>query len=278
MTTSLPFVYTETNMSKKLFWTTILIVSFIFSTRLVLAQTTPVGSNSSETVSAYGVANNVFVNDKPVLDGDVISSTSKGYVRSRTIYDPSMSGVITNKPGVVFITAGQQETYSMITAGNVWVNVDPKSSPIKKGEFVTSSGTPGKVMKAERSGYVLGTALENFERNKHRGKVFISLQVRYVNPALSVRSNLLDIFKLSTIASYEEPITVFKYVIAAIVVILSFIFGFASFGRIASKGVEALGRNPLAGRMIQFGIIINVSITIAIIASGLLLGLFIIRL
>ncbi|MGI5826506.1 MAG: hypothetical protein ACOX50_03780 [Patescibacteria group bacterium] len=87
----------------------------------------------------------------------------------------------------------------------------------------------------------------------------------------------MDILKLSSLATYEEPRTVFKYVMAALVVVLSFVLGFLSFGRVASRGIEALGRNLLAGKMIQFGIIVNVAITIAIVASGLGVALFILR-
>jgi F0F1-type ATP synthase membrane subunit c/vacuolar-type H+-ATPase subunit K len=62
------------------------------------------------------------------------------------------------------------------------------------------------------------------------------------------------------------------------VVILSFILGFISFGRIANTGVEALGRNPLAGKMIQFGIFLNVLITISIVIAGFALAYFVLRL
>src|SRR3989338_6750630 len=46
---------------------------------------------------------------------------------------------------------------------------------------------------------------------------------------------------------------------------------------VSTGTVGALGRNPLAGRMIQLGIIFNVGITIAIIGAGILIAFFIIR-
>jgi F0F1-type ATP synthase membrane subunit c/vacuolar-type H+-ATPase subunit K len=72
--------------------------------------------------------------------------------------------------------------------------------------------------------------------------------------------------------------TVFKYFIAALIVFASFFFGFYIFGRVAGKGVEALGRNPLASKMIEMGIVMNVVITVVIILSGLGLALVILRL
>ncbi|HRN96392.1 MAG TPA: hypothetical protein PLD54_03025, partial [Candidatus Levybacteria bacterium] len=76
----------------------------------------------------------------------------------------------------------------------------------------------------------------------------------------------------------EEPTTVFKYFLAGLIMVLAFVIGFFSFGRIANTGIEALGRNPLASRMIQLGIMLNVLITVAIIASGLVMAYFVIRL
>ena len=64
---------------------------------------------------------------------------------------------------------------------------------------------------------------------------------------------------------------------AGIVVLLSFVLGIFSFGRVANTGVEALGRNPLAGRMIQLGIVVNALITVAIIGAGMFIAYVIVR-
>jgi len=53
------------------------------------------------------------------------------------------------------------------------------------------------------------------------------------------------------------------------------LLGFVAFGRVAGRGVEALGRNPLAARVIQLGIFLNVFITVAIIAAGILVAILI---
>jgi F0F1-type ATP synthase membrane subunit c/vacuolar-type H+-ATPase subunit K len=69
--------------------------------------------------------------------------------------------------------------------------------------------------------------------------------------------------------AFESPLAALRYVIAGILVVGSFIFGILHFGRIAKSGVEALGRNPLAAKTIQFGIIMNVMIAIVIMLVGL---------
>lgn len=53
---------------------------------------------------------------------------------------------------------------------------------------------------------------------------------------------------------------------------------FILFGRIALRGLEALGRNPLARSSILTGILINSSLTVVIIFGGLFLAYIIITL
>jgi F0F1-type ATP synthase membrane subunit c/vacuolar-type H+-ATPase subunit K len=48
----------------------------------------------------------------------------------------------------------------------------------------------------------------------------------------------------------------------------SVVTGFIYFGKVARSGVEALGRNPLAARLIQFGIFINLLLTFGIMLLG----------
>jgi len=54
-----------------------------------------------------------------------------------------------------------------------------------------------------------------------------------------------------------SPLTTFRYLISAMVVIASFVVGFSSFGKISGKSVEALGRNPLASRDIKSAVVFN---------------------
>ena len=134
-------------------------------------------------------------------------------------------------------------------------------------------------MKANKSGSVIGTALQNYSSSdpKKIGKIFVSLNLLY-STSPKATTNLLDALSLSFLSSYEKPSTVFKYVVAGLIILLSFIIGFISFGRVAAKGIEALGRNPLAAKIIEFGIILNVLITIAIIAAGFGIAFLILRL
>lgn len=229
---------------------------------------------------SLGFANQVTIRDSGVQDGDLICSSPQGFIRCKNAYDMAILGVVTVKPAVTISGSSGSNVFPVVSAGNGLVRVNSANGPIAKGDLITTSTVAGVGMKANRSGYVLGTALEAFNStDKNVSKlVRVGINIHYVLAQAPAQAKLFNVLQFSQLAAYEEPLTVFKYFVAALIIVLSFIFGFMSFGRVAARGVEALGRNPLASRSIQFGIIINVAITVAIVLSGLGLALVIIRL
>lgn len=234
----------------------------------------------AQSISSFGIANPTSIKDKVVRDGDVISSTEGGYMLTKSSYDPRLFGVVTINPAIEFNTNEEGRRYPVVSDGNTFVNLSTINGSVKKGDAITSSPIPGVGMKATESGYILGYALEDFSSDDPREikRVKVEIDKQFFAPLNSgPKSKLLDIFRLSAIATYEKPLTVLRYLVAGIVVVLAFIIGFLSFGRMASIGIEALGRNPLAAKMIQFGIVLNVLITIMIIGAGLTIGFFILK-
>lgn len=229
--------------------------------------------------ASLGIANDVAIRDSRVRDGDIVSLSPEGYILSKTVYDPLMVGVVALTPAMHIKSENLGKTYPLLSSGNAYVNVSTGNGDINKGDLITSSGTPGVGVKANQSGYVLGSALQDFRADSPRdvGQIAISLNPSF-HTSKQVSRNLSDILNLGTLATYEQPSVIFKYIVAAIIIILSFIIGFISFGRIANTGIEALGRNPLAARMIQFGIFLNVLITVTIILTGFALAYFVLRL
>lgn len=247
---------------------------------LVISFASKVVAASEEGLS-IGVANNVPINGK-VENGDIISISSKGYSLSSIPYDPSVVGVVTTNPALSLSTEGAgSNTYPVVNSGNLEITVTNANGNIKEGDLITTSELEGVGMKATKNGFVVGTALRDFSSSKkgELARLPISLNLHYsYNKGSTTVSSLKDILSLSILASYESPSAVFKYVVAGIVVTLSCLIGFISFGRAANTGLEALGRNPLAGRMIQIGIIFNVIITLAIVFAGIAVAVVIIRL
>ncbi len=230
---------------------------------------------------SLGIANYVSITGENIKDGDIISSTEKGNILSQTPYDPLVIGVVSTKPAVSLnLEVEEENTYPLASSGTVRVNVSSINGDIKAGDLIAASEIPGVGMKANKAGYVIGRSLDAYSSTDQSeiGAINVALNMHYSYSSSRTQSSLKDILNLSVLATYESPSAVFRYVVAGIVLILAFVLGVFSFGRVANTGVEALGRNPLAGKMIQFGIIVNVLITLLIIASGFGLAFLIVRL
>ena len=140
---------------------------------------------------------------------------------------------------------------------------------IKKNQLITSSTTPGVGVKAISSGFVLGTALENYSDPKP-GRILVSVNPHYSSSgSTAVSKNIFNVLKNARESAYLSPLESLRYLIAALVALLAFILGFIYFGKVAQKGVEAIGRNPLAGRFIEVSVILNLLLTALIIIVGL---------
>jgi len=227
-----------------------------------------------------GVASSVRIIDEKVNDGSIISNSSNGFTLSKKPHDLLLAGVVAFNSAVSLERdnlPGKGKIYPLVSSGISRVLVSTINGPIKIGDLITSSTIPGVGMKATKSGFILGISQENFTSGnpKEIKPINVSIAMRHSAPRATLQRNLFDVANLSSLAWTEEPLTVFRYLMAVIVLIVSFILGFYIFGRIAGRGVEALGRNPLAARIIQLGIGLNVIITVAIIGAGVLVAILI---
>ncbi|MGE5041441.1 MAG: hypothetical protein ACM3IJ_00890 [Candidatus Levyibacteriota bacterium] len=230
-----------------------------------------------------GVATYVQISDKTVKNGDIVSIGPKEYSLAKIPYDSLIGGVVALDPALSIDLTGGAKSYPIVTTGKALVNVNTSNGPIKIGDLITASTTPGVGMRSIQPGYVIGNAQENYsEKDPKKVKAIqVVLDTRYGYPpvpGVGAGSKILEIFNLTAAASYQQPSLFIKYAISAFIVIVTFVIGFFTFGRIASNGITALGRNPLAGRMIEVGIVLNVLIALAIVFSGLFLAYLIIRL
>ena len=71
---------------------------------------------------------------------------------------------------------------------------------------------------------------------------------------------------------FITPLTSLRYILAALIALVSFFIGFSSFGKISTNSIEALGRNPLASRIIKSAIFLNFVFTIGIMGVGLVVA------
>lgn len=216
-----------------------------------------------------GMGISLEINSKNVKEGDIISSSQSGYSLAKTAYDSTIYGVVAKTPAVELVNTGVKNGSYVISSGQTLTRVTAANGVIKKGDLITSSQTPGVGQKATASGYVLGNAMEGYSGNSP-GTILVNINPHYDNSIPNnVRTNLLTTIRNAGNSAFLSPVEALRYLAAAVVTILSFVLGFTYFGRVAAKGVEAVGRNPLAGRLIEFSVILNIVLTGVIILAGL---------
>ncbi len=242
-----------------------------------------VQNKPSDVDMSIGIAK-YYTIEEDVEDGDIISIVDNAYKKSQKTYDVSAIGVVTENPAIEISEqeyVATEKRYPVMSAGTAFVKVTTKNGDIKKGDVLTTSDIPGVAMKADRPGFAIGVSDEdvtNLGDQTKKIKVSLNLHYNYLGQEKGFPDKLTftDIFAITKLLEYQSPSAVMKYMFAGFVVVVSIIFGYLTFARIASRGIEAVGRNPLASKAINFSIVVNVAITIAIVLAGLTLAYFII--
>jgi len=258
-------------------------LTFFCSLQIALAQSASSKNSvgSVEGAATLGLATLYPTNVKNMKDGSVVSNSEQGAILSIVPYDSQVLGVVSRDAAIQISTNDSPNTVPVMSNGSMYVLVSTQQGNIQKGDYLTTSTIPGVAVKATKSGYVLGTALEDYSSNNpaQSGLIAIDLNLHYFNTKPTLAGSLTDILKLALLpASGNSPSPIFKYIVAALVVLASLVLAFLTFGRTAAKGVEALGRNPAASTIIHIGIIFNVGIVVVIVLAGLAVAFMILRL
>lgn len=239
---------------------------------IALVFALPAGVSAQALTS--GVALSVTLDDPDAKVGSLVCTTDGGFKVCDTEYDTSMYGVVTEEPALSIDILDPDSIRLVQSTGRAIVLVNSSNGTIEAGDFITSSGGKGVAQKATRNGYVLGVALETYSSDDAgaTGDILVELNIHPSAGIASTRSNLLELLRSGLTASVLEPLASLRYILAALIVVISFVLGFIYFGRVARSGVEAIGRNPLAGRMIQLSVVFNVLVFIVILGVGLGIG------
>lgn len=253
-------------MNRSVFFLLSLICCIALSTHSVFAQ-----------ISSSGVATPVIVGGTAPSLGSVICSGKGSYELCSATYDTSIYGVVTTLPAASFDMAPQENQYLAVSHGKTIVQVVGTGGAIKSGDLLTSSEKPGYAQKADRNGYVLGMALEDFTpaNPEDTTTLLVSLNIHPTTIFIDVKNNLFKALQQGLSAPILTPLAAMRYMIAGIVTVLSFILGFVYFGRFAKTGIEAIGRNPLARFQIQTTVIFNLLLMAGIFVVGLALSYFV---
>lgn len=262
--------------------------SVFFSALLFLSFFTPVAA--AELITS-GIASTYTVSDKEAVTGDILCFNSDGGSLSRCQkeFDEKVFGVLVDNPQLVM--RNDPESQPVVREGRVLVNVTTLTGEIKAGDYLTTSPITGKAQRVgEYLGYVVGRALTSFTAKDGTsvdfdGKKYTSGAVEV---ALSIgplgalpRGTIFDRLGYSLLKSTQSPAGAglfLRYIIAGLMLILVSLLSFGIFGRNITKGIEAIGRNPLSQGPIQLVIIINTILIGVVVIGTITLGIVIIRL
>ncbi len=146
----------------------------------ITASTTP---DIAETIPA---APDVTAADVVMAD----PQNPERVVKSTTAYSPGVLGVISDGTGSFMINsrAGNSTQLTgapLVLAGRVPVKITGEGGPVRPGDYLTSSSTPGYAMKANRAGPTIGKALGFFDGTSAvaRGRVLVMVNLSYYDPA-----------------------------------------------------------------------------------------------
>jgi len=231
-------------------------------------------AKTSVTIATYAP-----VSGSNVQDGSLVSNTETGYVLSAEEYDDKLYGVVVLHASVVLNQASEPGSFPVANTGDVKVLVSNKNGEIRRGDYITSSTIAGVGMKADHSGHVLGVALDDLVLNDKSGRGNITVSLRsqnYVAPTTLI-TNIQELTKLSTIAAQKQPLNVIRYLLAGGIILGCVMISFLHFGRITASSVQALGRNPLARKSIELGILFNLIMAGLMLGSGLIVAILILR-
>jgi hypothetical protein len=104
--------------------------------------------------------------------GDILVTSERGQSilsRSTKAYDRTVIGVVSGNPTIILNNSGKEEKlYPVALSGKAACKVDARNNPVKPGDLIVTSATPGCAMAGtvdsfEKIGSVIGKALESLE-------------------------------------------------------------------------------------------------------------------
>lgn len=142
------------------------------------------------SVQSADLAEN-YLSSQELEPGDVVSLSddehSMAVVKSTGSYQGSLIGIVSTKPGVTLNSDAATDSahpyvYPLGLSGRVPVKVTLENGPIAKGDYLSSSSTPGVAMRATKPGIVIGKALENYNGTGQQNKILSFVNIMWYDP------------------------------------------------------------------------------------------------
>ncbi len=117
-----------------------------------------------------------------VTPGDLLVASENGnsvLSRSKKGYNPAVIGIVSGNPYLAVNNSGKEEKiYPVALSGKVLCRIDARNNPVKPGDLIVASDTPGCGMKGKidsfnKVGTVIGKALDSLDEGIGLVPVFI---------------------------------------------------------------------------------------------------------
>lgn len=261
---------------------------------LAFISTLCILGNKIQQVRAQGdvfanIAYPIYINlpQSEIREGSVITLKETGYALASVENDEDIIGVVSETPSVYYQGDTEGKNSYLVGGGVAHILVDTSNGPIKKGDYLTSSTKQGVGVKAITTGKVVGKALEDHTASStslilanikpERHDIYQEENnISGIGIRKAVGATTLRLLNIANLFALKEPSKAFRYILAILVTLLTIISSFLVFGRMVLKGIEGISRNPLAGRLIIFGIAINAVLTFMVCGLGIFLAYLIV--
>ncbi len=206
--------------------------------------------------------------------GSIISHKGNEYTLAIEPYDTEIIGVVVENSSVSILEPTQTPRHLILQSGEAQILVSNTNGDIKKGDYITSSTQAGTGQKADKSGFVIGKATEDFlaSNGNEPGLVWSTVEPKHAFINNTVKTNLLDALRSGALSPLLNPVESLRYILAALIVVATFVIGFSTFGKTSGRTIEALGRNPLAQGTIRTAMIFNTILAFGVMLIGLALA------
>jgi F0F1-type ATP synthase membrane subunit c/vacuolar-type H+-ATPase subunit K len=223
---------------------------------------------------AMGTSTSLQILSPEAKPGHIVTRINGGFDLAKEPYDVELFGVIVESSTLSLFDTTEPQARLVMQTGTAQILVSSANGTIAKGDYITSSSNPGVGQKADKTGFVIGKALEDFSpaSPNDAGPVWATLEPKtaYINN--TVQTNLLEAIKSGALSPLLNPVESLRYILAALIVASTFIIGFSTFGKSSGRSIEAMGRNPLAQQSIRTAMIFNMILSFGVMLIGLALA------
>ena len=204
--------------------------------------------------------------------GQIVVQKEGKFSLSSRPYQEEIYGVISPSQAKSIELKAEKNVHPVASQGVVFVSVSTLNGAIAYGDKITTSEIPGVGMKSSEAGMVVGYAQENLAQTDRPQLIPVLLHIHKASkdkPKLVLNSEKLPFIGGSAGLGVSQD-KIVRYLFSSFLTIFCIVVGILTFGRLAFKGVESIGRNPMAKKTILMGIVINSVITVVIILAGLI--------